>query len=264
MSTLNVLLVSYSFPPAGGVGVLRTASLARYLPAEGIRLDVLTARNAAAVGSDPALIREIATSKYAPEDNARIVIAHAGTVYRTTDPTAVVEALQSLPPELATRFKLRFIGHVEEERFRNALLQLGEMVELKGFLPQREALALMEESDYALLISHDPLNVGAKFYDYIGSGKPILGALHRAGYLCRLLEDLRARWWVKAVRQLFVEAAARGKAPFTDFRPDTAKIAQSERRILTQRYTALLHSIACGVSESRSAQQDARSVAMGS
>jgi len=59
MSTLNVLLVSYSFPPAGGVGVLRAASLARYLPAEGIRLDVLSARNASAVGADFALLKEI-------------------------------------------------------------------------------------------------------------------------------------------------------------------------------------------------------------
>ena len=34
MSPLNVLLVVYAFPPAGGVGVLRAASLARYFPAE--------------------------------------------------------------------------------------------------------------------------------------------------------------------------------------------------------------------------------------
>jgi hypothetical protein len=59
MKLLNVLLVTYSFPPVGGTGVMRAASLARYLPAEGIRLDVLTARNASAVGSDPSLLREI-------------------------------------------------------------------------------------------------------------------------------------------------------------------------------------------------------------
>ena len=52
MKTLNVLLVSYVFPPVGGTGVMRAASLARYLPAEGIRLDVLTAGNAASV-ADP-------------------------------------------------------------------------------------------------------------------------------------------------------------------------------------------------------------------
>ncbi len=43
-------------------------------------------------------------------------------------------------------------------------------------MPQREALTLMSETDYVLMIAHDPLNVPGKFYDYIGSGKPILGS----------------------------------------------------------------------------------------
>ena len=59
MSVLKVLLVVYAFPPAGGVGVLRAASLARYLPAEGIQLDVLTTRNPSSVGMDYSLLREI-------------------------------------------------------------------------------------------------------------------------------------------------------------------------------------------------------------
>src|ERR1035441_5749722 len=59
MNSLNVLLITYVFPPAGGVGVLRAASLARYFPAEGIRLDVVTTRNASAVGSDPTLLNDI-------------------------------------------------------------------------------------------------------------------------------------------------------------------------------------------------------------
>ncbi|MFY0574619.1 hypothetical protein ACN28S_09885 [Cystobacter fuscus] len=49
---MNVLLITFSFPPVGGVGVLRALSLAKYLPSEGIRVDVLTARNAPAVGRD--------------------------------------------------------------------------------------------------------------------------------------------------------------------------------------------------------------------
>jgi len=60
---------------------------------------------------------------------------------------------------------------IEEPRFREALLQLGEMVELKGYLPQEEALAEMNEADYALHY-HDPLNVAAKFYDYVGAVSP--------------------------------------------------------------------------------------------
>src|SRR6201996_4141583 len=62
MEPLNVLLVSYVFPPVGGTGVMRAASLARYLPAEGVRLDVLTTRNPAAVGTDPTLLKDIPPS----------------------------------------------------------------------------------------------------------------------------------------------------------------------------------------------------------
>ena len=59
MSLLNVMLVVYAFPPAGGVGVLRAASLARYFPGEGIQFDVLTTRNPSSVGTDLSLLGEI-------------------------------------------------------------------------------------------------------------------------------------------------------------------------------------------------------------
>ena len=358
MKALNVLLVTYVFPPIGGVGVLRAASLARYFPAEGIRLDVLTTRNASAVGSDTTLLKEIpievkihrtvtldlpfaakkgikrlingaksssersqaaggrgnpsflkrvlqdvllpdpqvtwlpiltraarriirernielvlvtvppfscallvaklresfpslpivvefrdewlsstidlvsfsrseraikfaanaeadavanATaivavteaarqkirSRYPgepdskfqlvpngfdatrlrrisapvdPRPSDRIVVTYTGSIYGSTEPGTLVEALRTLPTEVRSRFRLRFIGHIEEPRFRESILQLGDMVELKGFLPQNEALAAINESEYALLISHDALNVSAKFYDYMGRG----------------------------------------------------------------------------------------------
>ena len=445
MKLLNVLLITYSFPPAGGVGVLRAASLARYLPAEGIRLDVLTARNASAVGADTALLNEIPAdvrihrtftldlpfgikkwlkkriagrkplkdtaaaagpsakpnflkralqdlllpdpqvtwlpiaaraacsivrrrkivfvlitvpplssvllverlraefphlpivvdfrdewlsttlglvsfsrseraqqvarnaelsavtnatgivavteaarreirSRYPKEPDGkfhlipngfdaakqrvsaskpelradnRIRVTYVGTIYGSTEPGSLVQALASLPDDVRSRFKLRFIGHIEEPRFRDALLQLGEMVELTGFLPKDEALAAMAEADYALLITHDPLNVSAKFYDYIGAGKPILATVHPEGDVRRLLEELHAGWWVdsrkvEAIRRLFIEAAARGPVLRSEFHPDIAKIAQYERKVLAQRYAVLLHSIAASESEPRS------------
>ncbi len=385
ISPLKVLLVVYAFPPAGGVGVLRAASLARYLPAEGIQLDVLTTRNPSSVGTDHSLLREIPEevvvhrtftldipfglkkrlkgfitdskapsapsaakakpgkpsflksalqdlllpdpqvtwlpiltraarrivaerkidlvlitgapysnyllaerlrkrfphisivldfrdewlttsfdvasfqfssserarkfaveaeanavksasaivavteaarreihsryphdpeNKYhhipngfdatrlhmslpasATEPKPRILVTYVGSVYTSTEPTTLVEALALLPPEVKSRYKFRFIGHIEEPRYREALLQLGEMVELKGFMPQHEALKAMNETDYVLLVSHDRLNVSAKFYDYIGSAKPILACVHPDGDIRLLLEQLRC-WLV--------------------------------------------------------------------
>jgi hypothetical protein len=59
---LNVLLITYAFPPAGGVGTLRAASLARYFPENNIRLDVLTTRNPSSAGSDDSHLRDIPAS----------------------------------------------------------------------------------------------------------------------------------------------------------------------------------------------------------
>jgi glycosyltransferase involved in cell wall biosynthesis len=53
------LLVSYMFPPAGGIGVQRALALARYLPDAGLHLHVLTARNPVTHVYDPALAQRI-------------------------------------------------------------------------------------------------------------------------------------------------------------------------------------------------------------
>jgi glycosyltransferase involved in cell wall biosynthesis len=57
----RVLLISYLFPPMGGIGVQRALSIARYLPDMGFELHVLRAPNAAGPVMDPAL------SKVVPE-----------------------------------------------------------------------------------------------------------------------------------------------------------------------------------------------------
>lgn len=444
MKKLNVLLIVYAFPPAGGVGVLRAASLARYLPAKGIRLDVLTTRNPSSVGRDASLLADIppevtihrtltldlpfgikkrlkrfvtggrppsekgepaARSKnsgilkwllqdvllpdpqvtwfpflkraarrivrarnidlvlittapfsdllvaeelrkdfphlpivldfrdewlstcfdassfqfsrsdrayrYAvkteaaavrnatavvsvtepsnreirsryPEEpdskfhcipngfdatrlpqldsaasrepDSRIVITHIGSVYALNEPTAFVEAMLALPPEVRFRFNVRFIGHIEEGSYRETLQRLGSSVELRGYKPQGEALAALRDTDYVLLIKHGRLNIVAKFYDYLGGGKPVLAVLHPEAPEGPMIDELRAGWWADirdaaAIRQLFLDAANRGKAPFADFKPDTAKIAQYERKVLADRYAALLHTIVDGARE---------------
>ena len=441
MEPLNVLLVSYVFPPVGGTGVMRAASLARYLPAEGIRLDVLTTRNPAAVGTDASLLKDIPSSvtvhrtltldlpfgmkkalkrflmgakssnkpatgqqvapkenkkpgllkrvfdnvllpdpqvtwfpvlsraapriirerkidvvvitvptfsnlllikklrkqfpklaivadfrdewistsfelvsfsfsdspraqqvarrieaetvanataivtvtdaarkkihsRYpqepdskfqlvpngfdatkmarsrtvAPRNDGKILLMHVGSIYPSTAPSSLVDAIQQLPADVKSRLKLRFIGHIEEPRFKEALLGLGDMVELYGYLPQREALAAMNETDYVLLLNHDPLNVGNKFYDYVGGGKPILGAVHPQGETRHLLEQMRAGWWagiddVEGIRNLLLDAVNRGDKLLEEFHPDTERIAQYERAVLARRYAHLLHAI---------------------
>jgi hypothetical protein len=49
---------------------------------------------------------------------------------------------------------------------------------------------------------------------------------------------------VEGIRQLFIDAAARGASLSREFQPDVERIAQYERKVLAQRYAALLHSVA--------------------
>jgi glycosyltransferase involved in cell wall biosynthesis len=55
----KVLLISYLFPPTGGIGVQRALSLAKYLPQCGFEVHVLKATNAGGPVYDPGLMRHI-------------------------------------------------------------------------------------------------------------------------------------------------------------------------------------------------------------
>jgi len=73
---LNVLLVTYAFPPRGGVAVQRVLSWARHLPAHGIRLTVLTVTPPhGTVQVDTSLLAEI-------PDDVRIIRTPALEPYR--------------------------------------------------------------------------------------------------------------------------------------------------------------------------------------
>jgi len=68
----KLLLISYLFPPVGGIGVQRALSLAKYLPGEGYDVHVLQARNAAGPVLDPGLLKHVPPavtlhSAFAPE-----------------------------------------------------------------------------------------------------------------------------------------------------------------------------------------------------
>jgi hypothetical protein len=443
---LNLLLITYSFPPAGGVGVLRALSLAKYLPENGVRVDVLTARNAPAVGKDPSLLEQVPASvkvhrtwtldlpfwlrkavkkavtggkakhtersaesvsgggnplkqmignlllpdpqvgwlpfalpaavriirerridavivtvppfssvrlvtrlrKVFPalpilvdfrdewltttldlvsfnsnsrarmvahkaeaeavrdatavvlvteaarrelqgrypgvakqrfvcipngydrtpptavpsvqaDSSQKMVLTYIGTVYGSTAPGTFVEAVLGLPEAIRSRLLVRFIGHIEVPAYRDQLLSLGETVELRGFVPQAEALAAIRDTTYLLLITHDRINVAAKFYDYLGGGKPILGAVHPEGDVRRLLEETRAGRWASvddaaAIRELLVEAVE-GSRSVPE--PDYERIAAYHRRPLAARYAELLRELT-EASRSRTEAQASR------
>jgi glycosyltransferase involved in cell wall biosynthesis len=59
MAVNNILLVSYIFPPSGGVGVQRALAYARHLPEHGARVFVVAARGGSCPVFDPGLLEKI-------------------------------------------------------------------------------------------------------------------------------------------------------------------------------------------------------------
>jgi hypothetical protein len=206
-----------------------------------------------------------------------VVLTYLGTVYGSTDPTPVVDAILTLPEAVRSRLLLRFIGHIETPALRDTLLRLtpaGVPLELIGFLPQAEALSYIERTDYLLLITHDPINVAAKLYDYLGSGRPILAAVHPTGDVRRILDETRAGWSASiqdpaAIAALIAHAVEPpvqqaldqrpDQQPGSAFQPDLAAIAAYHRRPLAARYAALLVELSAKASED-SAGTPSRSV----
>jgi glycosyltransferase involved in cell wall biosynthesis len=200
-------------------------------------------------GFDMAMPAPAAPEPAVNSEEQKTVLTYIGTVYGSTDPRTFVQAVQGLPVEVRSRLRVRFIGHIEAAAYREALMSLGDTVELKGFIPQAEALRAIQDTTYLLLITHDRINVAAKFYDYLGGGKPILGAVHPDGDVRRLLEETGAGWWagvddVEAIRRMLIEAVERRATLGEVFRPDRERIAAYHRRPLAQRYAGLLRETA--------------------
>ena len=183
-------------------------------------------------------------------------LTYIGTVYPSTDPTPVVDAILTLPAEVRARLHLRFVGHIEVPAYRSTLLRLadpqtGVTLELIPFLPQAQALAYIAQTDYLLLITHDPINIAAKLYDYLGSGRPILAAVHPTGDVRRILDLTHAGWSAdidnpSEIAALITESIARTPNLTQHFHPNTQAIAAYHRRPLAARYVTLLRNIAGG------------------
>ena len=181
-----------------------------------------------------------------PAPDGKVVLTYIGTVYNSTDPAPVVEAILALPEALRDRLRLRFIGHIETGRHRQTLEKLGDQVELIGFLPQAEALAYMRSTTYLLLITHDTINVAAKLYDYLSSGVPILAAVHPEGDVRKILERTRAGRTAdvndpQAIAAMLTDALRPGEN--ASFDPDHEAITSFQRSKLTARYASLLRSL---------------------
>jgi glycosyltransferase involved in cell wall biosynthesis len=116
-----------------------------------------------------------------PEDSS-IELSHFGTVYGKRNPFPLFEAIAQVlksTPGLTERLKLKFIGAWENADSRCESLALE--LEKQGILrrdppiPHQLCLSQMAKAKALLILQPDsPLQVPAKIYEYIATGRPLV------------------------------------------------------------------------------------------
>ena len=139
-------------------------------------------------GYDPELFLGFHSRRH---ERPSVVVTHVGTVTKSNSPRTFFEAVGKLPAEVAARLTIRFVGRVTEAE-RHVLDGRHAAVELLGFVPQRQAIAFMEDTDYLLLIMHDGGFATGKVYEYLATGKRILALSPLGGEVDLVLQETGA------------------------------------------------------------------------
>jgi glycosyltransferase involved in cell wall biosynthesis len=147
----------------------------------------------------------------------RFHFSHFGTVYAGFT-GRFFDALRELfqeSPELRSRIRINIIGFPDEDVRREASSSdLGEVIELHGFVDHATAITAMRSSDCLLIFLGNRrvarLAVAGKIYEYLRAGRPILAVTYE-GDLAQLIREGQAGWVVNpedthAIKQALREA----------------------------------------------------------
>lgn len=130
-----------------------------------------------------------------------IHLCHFGTIYPGNDGLffpALAELLRENPAE-RRRLRLHLVGAASREAIQRAKdCGLADILQVHGFVQERSrVLQMMRESHCLLLFWGRPdfsrMAIAGKTYDYLRTGRPILGITHEGG-VQELIEGGQAGW----------------------------------------------------------------------
>ncbi len=130
----------------------------------------------------------------------QLLMLHSGIIYpRDRNPAAFFQAIaQSIGSRAIerSRLKIRFRAphHGNEVAQLAATFGLSDVVEIAPPIPYREAISEMLGADLLLVFQGKQFNaqIPAKIYEYLRTGKPILGLVDPQGDTARILGDFDA------------------------------------------------------------------------
>jgi glycosyltransferase involved in cell wall biosynthesis len=182
----------------------------------------------------------------------------AGLDVLTRSHLYLLDAVQRLEPALRSRVRVHLAGVVEGGREPSP-----DFVELHGYLPHHDAVALMRSADLLFLPMHDlPVGVRArsvpgKTYEYLASGRPILGALPDGDARDLLGEvggNVVCRPSDSAAMARAIAAALEQTAP-----PPRADVTRFERRALTRQLAGIFDAVLSERARRGARRRDGRS-----
>lgn len=192
-------------------------------------------------GYDPASLPKLPKAEKRAD---KMVVTYVGTVYKPCSPRYYLDALERLPQEVRSRIETRFVGRVIEEE-KPFLENRTSQLTLTGFVAQAEALRHMGDADYLLLIIDDPQTLSGKLFEYLATGKPILGLTPSDSESAKLVRKAKSGVLcepkdVEAISRMLLEAFRKWEAGQHEITPEWDEIRRFERPRLAERYHSLI------------------------
>jgi hypothetical protein len=189
-----------------------------------------------------------------PTKSEIFTIGYLGTFSPDCNPEPFFQVMKDLTDRnLIPKDKIRLLHvggsmHLDAKRLATEY-GLSEILETKGYLPHRQALAQMAKTSVLLLItSDDPRVFPAKVFEYLRLGKPILGIVPEESQIAKSLQAVNARRVVsiddaEGIKQALLgcyDEFKNGKMRF-DVPDDSVK--RFERKVLTGRLASLFDEV---------------------
>lgn len=122
----------------------------------------------------------------------KMKIAHSGTFYAERNPVIMLQALSNVlqaNPKIRGRIEIQFIGNTREaDQQLVSKLDLQNSVNFLGYLPHRECIKQLIESDVLWFVLDNDYQTPGKLYEYFGSRKPMIASIVD-GYTNQIIKE---------------------------------------------------------------------------
>jgi glycosyltransferase involved in cell wall biosynthesis len=187
------------------------------------------------------------------KDPGRFRITYSGAFYVGRSPRVMLEAAKEAMlriPEIAKHLELMFVGVLQKD-YHNMIRKMGleQVVTEKGYVAHRESVGLLLSSDVLWMTMSDDISAPGKLYEYIGTGKPIIGLVPKRSQAERMLEEYGAGMAVqpddvKGLTELIIKLYHSWQRDALPSKIDPAFVKSFDRRELTREMSRQLAMIA--------------------